>query len=232
MEITFTWNTANMNGLAAVIPTASKDDATPVICGVYIDGRAFTATDRYAVAEWAHGGGFAGVDMADTVSSSAGIIVPMDAAKWLAKQTLRTLLGAGSAKLFNSSKSVEVEVAVTWPEAEEGKSREDAQLVVRHKDSGKEITSLRFFPTLGSFPAVARLFPADDAEGHPTGEISLKPAFLKRASEAAGKVAEREEGARMKFTGSERPTKPGPVLFTVASAPAFRYLLQPNLLLR
>ena len=59
MEITFTWNTANMNGLAAVIPTASKDDVAPVICGVYIDGRAFTTTDRHAVAEWAHGGGFA-----------------------------------------------------------------------------------------------------------------------------------------------------------------------------
>ena len=29
MEITFTWNTANMNGLAAVIPTASKSDVTP-----------------------------------------------------------------------------------------------------------------------------------------------------------------------------------------------------------
>ena len=45
---------------------------------------------------------------------------------------------------------------------------------------------LLFFPILGNFPAVARLFPADDAEVHPTGEISLKPAFLKRASEAAG----------------------------------------------
>ena len=230
MEITFTWNTDNMNGLAAVIPTASKNDVTPVICGVFIDGRAFTTTDRYAVAEWAHGGGFAGVDMADTVSGSAGIIVPMDAAKWLAKQTLKALLGAGPAKLFDSSKSVEV--AVIWPEAEEGKSREDAQLVVRHKDGGKEITSLRFFPILGNFPAVARLFPADDAEGHPTGEISLKPAFLKRASEAAGKVADREEGVRMKFTGSEHSTKPGPVLFSVLSAPQFKYLLQPNLLLR
>ena len=51
MEITFTWNTANMSGLAAVIPTASKDDVAPVICGVYIDGRAFTTTDRHAAAE-------------------------------------------------------------------------------------------------------------------------------------------------------------------------------------
>ena len=230
MEITFTWNTANMNGLAAVIPTASKDDITPVICGVFIDGRAFTTTDRYAVAEWAHGDGFAGVDMADTVSGSAGIIVPLDAAKWLAKQTLRALLGAVPARLFDSSESVEV--AVIWPEAEEGKSREDAQLVVRHEDGGKEITSLRFFPIFGNFPAVGRLFPADDAEGHPTGEISLKPAFLKRASDAAAKVANREEGVRMKFTGSEHSTKLGPVLFSVVSAPAFRYLLQPNLLPR
>ena len=228
MEITFTWNTDNVNGLAAVIPTASKNDVTPVICGVFIDGRAFTTTDRYAIAEWAHGGGFAGVNMADTVSGSTGIIVPMDAAKWLAKQTLKALLGAGPARVYDSSGSVEV--AIIWPEAEEGKSREDAQLVVRHKDSGKGITSLRFFPTIGNFPAVARLFPADDAEGHPTGEISLKPAFLKRASETAGKVARPDEGVRMKFTGSEHSTKPGPVLFTVASAPAFRYLLQPNLL--
>ena len=230
MEITFTWNTANMNGLAAVIPTAPKDDVTPVICGVFIDGRAFTTTDRHAVAEWAHGGGFAGVDMADTVSGSAGIIVPLDAAKWLAKQTLRALLGAVPARLFDSSESVEV--AVIWPEAEEGKTREDAQLVVRHKDNKEEITSLRFSPTLRDFPAVSQLFPAGDAEVRPVGEVLLKPAFLKRAAEAAGKVAEREEVVRMKFTGSEHSTKLGPVLFSVVSAPAFRYLLQPNLLLR
>ena len=229
MEITFTWNTANINGLAAVIPTASKDDVTPVICGVFIDGRAFTTTDRYAVAEWAHGGGFAGVDMADTVGGSTGIILPMDAAKWLAKQTLKALLGAGPARMPGAA---EIEVAVIWPEAEEGKSRGQAQLVIRFAGGGEGITSLRFFPTIGNFPAVSRLFPADDAEGHPTGEVLLRSAFLKRASEAAGKVAEREEGVRMKFMGSERSTKPGPVLFSVASAPAFRYLLQPNLLLR
>lgn len=230
MEITFTWNTANLNGLAAVIPTASKDDVAPVICGVHIDGRAFTTTDRYAVAEWAHGGGFAGVDMADTVSGSAGVIVPLDVAKWLAKQTLRALLGAGPAKVYDAGNAVEV--ALIWPEAEEGKSRGQAQLVIRFTGGGEEIASLAFLPTVGNFPAVARLFPADDAEGHPTGEISLKPAFLKRASEAAGKVARPEESVRMKFTGSEHSTKPGPVLFSVASAPAFKYLLQPNLLLR
>lgn len=230
MEITFTWNTANMSGLAAVIPTASKDDVAPVICGVYIDGRAFTTTDRHAAAEWAHGGGFAGVDTADTVSGSAGITVPMDAAKWLAKQTLNALLGAGPARMHDAAETIEV--AVIWPEAEEGKTREDAQLVVRHKDNKEEITSLRFSPTLGGFPAVSRLFPAGDAEVRPVGEVLLKPAFLKRASEAAGKVAEREEVVRMKFTDSGRSARPGPVLFTVASAPAFRYLLQPNLLLR
>ena len=65
-----------------------------------------------------------------------------------------------------------------------------------------------------------------------TANMSGLAAVIPTASKAAGKVAEREEGARMKVTGSEHSTKPGPVLFSVASAPAFRYLLQSNLLLR
>ena len=69
-----------------------------------------------------------------------------------------------------------------------------------------------------------------------TGEdmvVSLKPAFL-----LDGLNAVHSEFVRISFTKTENPNKPGPVLITGQSSreePAtdgYRYLLQPNLLLR
>jgi DNA polymerase-3 subunit beta len=63
--------------------------------------------------------------------------------------------------------------------------------------------------------------------------VSLKPAFL-----LDGLNAVRSEFVRISFTKTENPNKPGPVLITGQSsreepaADGYRYLLQPNLLLR
>ncbi|MBF4606638.1 DNA polymerase III subunit beta [Curtobacterium sp. VKM Ac-1393] len=69
-----------------------------------------------------------------------------------------------------------------------------------------------------------------------TGEetvVSLKPAFL-----LDGLNAVHSEFVRISFTKTENPNKPGPVLITgqtsqeAAATDGYRYLLQPNLLLR
>lgn len=63
--------------------------------------------------------------------------------------------------------------------------------------------------------------------------VSLKPQFL-----LDGLSAVHSEFVRIGFTNTENPNKPGPVLITAQtsrdaeSTEAFRYLLQPNLLLR
>ena len=63
--------------------------------------------------------------------------------------------------------------------------------------------------------------------------VSLKPAFL-----LDGLGAVHSEFVRISFTKTENPNKPGPVLITSQSskdqpgADNYKYLLQPNLLLR
>jgi len=63
--------------------------------------------------------------------------------------------------------------------------------------------------------------------------VSLKPAFL-----LDGLAAVHSEFTRIAFTKTDNPNKPGPVLITgqtskdQPSADSYRYLLQPNLLLR
>ncbi len=73
-------------------------------------------------------------------------------------------------------------------------------------------------------------------EGHLHGEatvVSLKPAFL-----LDGLGAVHSEYVRISFTKTDNPNKPGPVLITSQSskeqpgADNYKYLLQPNLLLR
>jgi DNA polymerase-3 subunit beta len=63
--------------------------------------------------------------------------------------------------------------------------------------------------------------------------VSLKPSFL-----LDGLSAVHSEFVRISFTKTENPNKPGPVLITSQSskdqpgADNYKYLLQPNLLLR
>jgi DNA polymerase-3 subunit beta len=73
-------------------------------------------------------------------------------------------------------------------------------------------------------------------EAHLHGEdtvVSLKPAFL-----LDGLGAVHSEYVRISFTKTDNPNKPGPVLITSQSskeqpgADNYKYLLQPNLLLR
>jgi DNA polymerase III subunit beta len=85
---------------------------------------------------------------------------------------------------------------------------------------------------IGSDQAQAR----EQVEAFLTGDevvISMKPQFL-----IDGLHSTRCEFARLAFTRTDNPHKPGPVLITgqtsrdAVEAGAFKYLLQPNLLLR
>jgi len=76
----------------------------------------------------------------------------------------------------------------------------------------------------------------EEIDIHLVGEgpvLSLKPAFLLDALTAID-----AEFVRMSFTETNIPNKPGPVLITANTAQenqtpeTFKYLLQPNLLLR
>jgi len=77
---------------------------------------------------------------------------------------------------------------------------------------------------------------SETIDAHLHGEdtvVSLKPSFL-----LDGLGAVHSEFVRISFTKTENPNKPGPVLISGqkskddASSEEFRYLLQPNLLLR
>ncbi|GMA29038.1 hypothetical protein GCM10025874_22910 [Arenivirga flava] len=77
---------------------------------------------------------------------------------------------------------------------------------------------------------------SESIDAHLVGDdttVSLKPQFL-----LDGIGAVHSEFVRISFTKTENPNKPGPVLITSqssreqAGADSYKYLLQPNLLLR
>jgi len=85
---------------------------------------------------------------------------------------------------------------------------------------------------LGSEQAQA----SETIDGHLVGKecvVSLKPQFL-----IDGLAATHGEFVRVAFTHTDNPNKPGPVLITAQKSKdgddsdVFRYLLQPNLLMR
>jgi DNA polymerase III subunit beta len=84
---------------------------------------------------------------------------------------------------------------------------------------------------LGSDQAQA----SESIDGHIVGNdcvVSLKPQFL-----IDGLTQTHSEFARIAFTPTDNPNKPGPVLITAQRSAddedaSYRYLLQPNLLMR
>jgi len=85
---------------------------------------------------------------------------------------------------------------------------------------------------LGSEQAQA----SETTDGHLVGDecvVSLKPQFFIDGLSQTG-----SEFARIGFTPTDNPNKPGPVLITAQTSkdsddqPSYRYLLQPNLLMR
>ncbi|RLP75225.1 DNA polymerase III subunit beta [Mycetocola tolaasinivorans] len=248
--------------VAQVAVAASRDDVTPVITGVQLEVSenhlGLVATDRYRVAvreiDWDSGevGGTGETitalvpartlqEVGKTFGHSGNISVAFtnkDDRELIAfsadNKTVTSLLIKGTfppvRRLF--PETTENYAVINTGELIEAVRR--VSLVLERE------AALRFTFTIdglvmeavGSEQAQA----SEKIDALLTGEdivLSLKPAFL-----IDGLNAVRSEFVRFSFTKSENTNKPGPMLITAQSskdqpgADSYKYLLQPNLLLR
>lgn len=247
--------------VAQVAVAASRDDVTPVITGVQLevtDNRlSLVATDRYRVAvreiDWDNGENTAPEhlvalvpartlqEVGKTFGHSSTISVAFtskDDRELIAftadKKTVTSLLIKGSfppvRRLFPESS--ENYAVINTAELIESVRR--VSLVLERE------AALRFTFTIDGLTMEAvgseQAQASEAIDALLTGDdivLSLKPQFL-----IDGLTAVRSEYVRFSFTKSENTNKPGPMLITSQSskdqpgADSFKYLLQPNLLLR
>ena len=247
--------------VAQVAVAASRDDVTPVITGVQLEVRennlSLVATDRYRVAvrelDW-DGGAVAGEqtitalvpartlqEVGKTFGHSGTISVAItsrDDRELIAfsaeKKTVTSLLIKGNfppvRRLF--PETVENYAVMNTAELIEATRRVslvlEREAALRYSFTADGLT----LEAIGSEQAQA----SETIDAILTGDdtvVSLKPQFL-----LDGLGAVHSEFVRISFTKTENPNKPGPVLITSqssreqAGADSYRYLLQPNLLLR
>ena len=247
--------------IAQVAVAASRDDVTPVITGVQLEvsekSVSMVATDRYRVAvrevEWDPGDkpvtetltalvpartlqeigktfGHSGTISVAITSNDDRELIAFSADK----KTVTSLLIKGNfppvRRLF--PETVDNYAVINTAELIEAVRR--VSLVLERE------AALRFtfsidgvtLEAIGSEQAQA----SETIDAHLSGEdtvVSLKPQFL-----LDGLGAVHSEFVRISFTKTDNPNKPGPVLITSQSskdqpgADNYKYLLQPNLLLR
>ncbi|GAA1800061.1 DNA polymerase III subunit beta [Agromyces neolithicus] len=248
--------------VAQVAVAASRDDVTPVITGVQLEVRenslGLVATDRYRVAvreiDW-DGGTVAGdsevvtalvpartlQEVGKTFGHSGTISVAItsrDDRELIAfsadKKTVTSLLIKGNfppvRRLF--PETVDNYAVMNTADLIEATRRValvlEREAALRYSFTADGLT----LEAIGSEQAQA----SESIDAILTGDdtvVSLKPQFL-----LDGLGAVHSEYVRISFTKTENPNKPGPVLITSqtsreqAGADSYRYLLQPNLLLR
>lgn len=246
--------------VAQVAVAASRDDVTPVITGVQLEvsnnSLSLVATDRYRVAvraiDWDSAGStIASVtalvpartlqEIGKTFGHSGSISVSITASddrELIAfradRKTVTSLLIKGNfppvKRLF--PETVENYAVINTAELIESVRR--VSLVLERE------AALRFTFTVDGLTLEA--IGSEQAQAQETIDafltgvdtvVSLKPQFL-----LDGLGAVHSEFVRISFTKTDNPNKPGPVLITSQSskdqpgADNYRYLLQPNLLLR
>lgn len=246
--------------VSQVAVAASRDDVTPVITGVQLEvseGQlSLVATDRYRVAvrdiEWTASGPMPEnltalipartlMEIGKTFGHSGTIAIAITSTEdreliafQAEKKTVTSLLIKGNfppvKRLF--PEAVENYAVVNTAELIESVRR--VSLVLERE------AALRFSFTvdgltleaIGSEQAQA----SETIDAFLTGTdavVSLKPAFL-----LDGLGAVHSEFVRISFTKTDNPNKPGPVLITSQASKDqpgtdnYKYLLQPNLLLR
>lgn len=247
------------DAVAQVSLAASKEDVTPVITGVNfeIDGNSLTltATDRYRVAtrgiEWTSAQGdetlnalvpakiVAEVGKTFAQDESVSITIISNEEREIVAftggtKTVTSVLIKGNyppvQRLF--PETIDNYAVVSTSEIIEAVGR--VGLVLERE------AALRFSFTEGEVQlegaGTESARANETADAHLVGDdmiVSLKPQFL-----LDGLRSTHAEFARIGFTRTDNPAKPGPVLISgqrsrdEASADSFKYLLQPNLLLR
>ena len=247
------------SAVAQVAVAASRDDVTPVITGVQLEitgnSLSLVATDRYRVAirdiPWESSGTVSDLtalvpartmqEIGKTFGHSGNISISItnkDDRELIAftadNKTVTSLLIKGNfppvKRLF--PEKVENYAVVNTADLIEATRR--VKLVVERE------AALRF--TFANNSLTLEAIGGEQAQASETIDavvsgpevvVSLKPDFL-----LDGLGAVHSEFTRIGFTSVENPAKPGPVLITsqtskdTPSEDAYRYLLQPNLLLR
>ena len=247
--------------VAQVAVAASRDDVTPVITGVQLEvsdnSLTLVATDRYRVAvreiEWDSGDSTSTEtvtalvpartlqEIGKTFGHSGTISVAItstDDRELIAfsadRKTVTSLLIKGN---FPPVRRLFPETADNYAVINTAELIEAVRRVslVLEREAALRCTFTIDGVTLeaiGSEQAQA----SESIDAHLSGGdtvVSLKPAFL-----LDGLGAVHSEFVRISFTKTENPNKPGPVLITSQSskdqpgADNYKYLLQPNLLLR
>ncbi len=247
--------------VSQVVVAASRDDVTPVITGVQLEvsenSLTLVATDRYRVAvreiEWDSGDSTATEPLTALVpartlqeigktfghSGTISVAITKTNDRELIafradRKTVTSLLIKGNfppvKRLF--PETVDNYAVVNTAELIEAVRR--VSLVLERE------AALRFTFTIDGLTLEAigseQAQASETIDAHLSGGdtvVSLKPTFL-----LDGLGAVHSEFVRISFTKTENPNKPGPVLITSqsskdqAGADNYKYLLQPNLLLR
>ena len=247
--------------VAQVAVAASRDDVTPVITGVQLEvtenSLSLVATDRYRVAvreiDWDPGSNTAAgtitalvpartlQEVGKTFGHSGTISVSItnsDDRELIAftanKKTVTSLLIKGNFPPVRRLFPTAVDNYVVMNTADLIEATRRVQLVLERE------AALRF--TFATDGVTLEAVGSEQAQASETIDailsgtetvVSLKPQFL-----LDGLSAVHSEFVRISFTKTENPNKPGPVLITSqtsreqAGADSYKYLLQPNLLLR
>jgi DNA polymerase-3 subunit beta len=248
------------NAISQVAVAASRDDVTPVITGVQLEVTSehlsLVATDRYRVAvreiDWTAGDSITDAvtalvpsrtltEIGKTFGHSGTISIAItntDDRELIAfqadKKTVTSLLIKGNFPPVKRLFPETVDNYAVMNTAELIEATRRVSLVLERE------AALRFafsvdgltLEAIGSEQAQA----SETIDAFLTGGdtvVSLKPQFL-----LDGLGAVHSEFVRISFTKTDNPNKPGPVLITSqsskdqAGADNYKYLLQPNLLLR
>lgn len=248
------------NAVAQVAVAASRDDVTPVITGVQLEvsrtSLSLVATDRYRVAvreiEWAAGDSIVEpvtalvpsrtlTEIGKTFGHSGTLsiaITSTDERELIAfradKRTVTSLLIKGNFPPVKRLFPENVDNYAVMNTAELVEATRRVSLVLEREAALRFSFSLDglTLEAIGSEQAQA----SETIDAFLTGGdtvVSLKPQFL-----LDGLGAVHSEFVRISFTKTDNPNKPGPVLITSqsskdqAGADNYKYLLQPNLLLR